>query len=469
MGRNMVRWSAALAAGVALAAAGASGAGAAGTAAARISRPACVPGAQLWLSRYTGPGNKGDRAAAETVSPGGGSVFVTGTSSQLPSGVGLGAGAIATVAYRAATGAVLWISRYNGPGNSLDTAAAMAPSPAGNRVFVAGSTTVSQGGVTSWVTVADNAVTGARLWAERYGNPGPGSGPTAVAVGPGGRTVFVTGAITEPDGSDSFATVAYRSATGARLWASRYAIPGSTVPASVTVGPGGGRVYVTGSTNGDYLTVAYDTATGARLWASRYPGLIGRAAGGAVSVAAGPGGGRVYVTGTSSGASGGLSDYATVAYDSATGARLWAEHYSSAPGPFQSRGAAVAVSPGGGKVLVTGGSDGDFATVAYDSATGAELWASRYPNPGTDGSFASAVAVSPDGDSVLITGTSFRPGGRIADFVTVAYSAATGAQQWASRYDGPGQGGGGGPAGVRASASAAFVTGTDFVTIAYCG
>jgi hypothetical protein len=418
MGRNMVRWSAALAAGVALAAAGASGAGAAGTAAARISRPACVPGAQLWLSRYTGPGNKGDRAAAETVSPGGGSVFVTGTSSQLPSGVGLGAGAIATVAYRAATGAVLWISRYNGPGNSLDTAAAMAPSPAGNRVFVAGSTTVSQGGVTSWVTVADNAVTGARLWAERYGNPGPGSGPTAVAVGPGGRTVFVTGAITEPDGSDSFATVAYRSATGARLWASRYAIPGSTVPASVTVGPGGGRV---------------------------------------------------YVTGTSSGASGGLSDYATVAYDSATGARLWAEHYSSAPGPFQSRGAAVAVSPGGGKVLVTGGSDGDFATVAYDSATGAELWASRYPNPGTDGSFASAVAVSPDGDSVLITGTSFRPGGRIADFVTVAYSAATGAQQWASRYDGPGQGGGGGPAGVRASASAAFVTGTDFVTIAYCG
>ena len=53
-------------------------------------------------------------------------------------------------------------------------------------------------------------------------------------------------------------------------------------------------------------------------------------------------------------------------------------------------------------MFVTGGSDGsgaidDYATVAYDAATGAELWAARYAGPGDGYDTGIAVDVSPDG------------------------------------------------------------------------
>ncbi len=47
------------------------------------------------------------------------------------------------------------------------------------------------------------------------------------------------------------------------------------------------------------------------------------------------------------------------------------------------------MSPDGSEVFVTGfsfgsTSGGDYATLAYDASTGAELWAKRYSGPGND-------------------------------------------------------------------------------------
>src|SRR5215475_14405928 len=284
------------------------------------------PGSQLWVARYHGPSNTGD-ASSVAVSPDGGRVFVTGVSQGSTSGLDY-----ATVAYNAATGARLWVTRYSGPGNGYDTASSVAVSPGGRTVFVTGESQGSTSGL-DYATVAYNAATGARLWVTRYNGPGDGEdGAKSVAVSPGGGVVFVTGysqGTAAASGLD-YATVAYNAATGARLWVTRYDGPGNgrDFAHALAVSPGGGTVFVTGQSKagaqGDYATVAYNAATGAQLWAALYHGpATGQDA--AFSVAVSPGGGAVYVTGASKATASGLDyEYATVAYNAATGAQRWA-------------------------------------------------------------------------------------------------------------------------------------------------
>lgn len=46
----------------------------------------------------------------------------------------------------------------------------------------------------------------------------------------------------------------------------------------------------------------------------------------------------------------------------------------------------------------------DYATVAYDAATGSQLRVSRYRGPGNGLASTSSVAASPDGRKVFVTG-----------------------------------------------------------------
>ena len=149
-------------------------------------------------------------------------------------------------------------------------------SPDGGTVFVTG---ISYGSsVVEYATVAYDAVTGAQLWARRYTGPSNGASyARAVAVSPAGSTVFVTG-ISGGSSVAEYATVAYNAVTGARLWARRYHLGGDAAAPSVAVGPGGGRLYVTGVTPNARATSPVTPpspttpATGEQLWASRYRG-----------------------------------------------------------------------------------------------------------------------------------------------------------------------------------------------------
>ena len=171
-------------------------------------------------------------------------------------------------------------------------------------MYVTGS---SFGGRTDadYATVAYRGATGQRIWVRRYNGADRIDQPAAVAAGPSGQTVFVTGfSYGRRTGAD-YATVAYRAATGAPLWARRYNGPanGFDRAFALAVSPDGRTVYVTGNSAGkgtgrDVTTVAYRAATGVRLWLKRYSGP-GRGFDGARAIAVSPGGGRVYVTGTS--------------------------------------------------------------------------------------------------------------------------------------------------------------------------
>ena len=269
------------------------------------SHSAAIPGAQLWVKRYNGPANGPDQALSAAVSPDGVRVFVTGFSH------GAGSKAdYATIAYRAGTGTRLWASRYNGPGNGTDLASSVAVSPDGDRVFVTGFSHGTKSGP-DYATIAYRAGTGTRLWVRRYNGPGNGTDRAmSVTVSRSGDRVFVTGVSHGAGSGTDYATIAYRAGTGTRLWVRRYNGPGNGTDRamSVTASPAGNRVFVTGHSTGagsglDYATIAYRAATGTRLWVQRYNGP-GNGPDGAMSVAASPAGDRVFVTGHSTGALG---------------------------------------------------------------------------------------------------------------------------------------------------------------------
>jgi outer membrane protein assembly factor BamB len=160
----------------------------------------------------------------------------------------------------------------------------------------------------------------------------------------------------------------------------------------------------------------------------------------------------------------------------APGARLWVSRFpargSSEPADTE------VVSPDGATVFVTAASSGGrprrnvFQTVAYSARTGRQRWASRYHGPGILHDQPSAIAMSQDGRTVFVTGSSHGRGDfEASDYATVACNAASGKQLWASRYHGPGQGARY-PISVEVSPGghAVYVTGeafSDYATVAY--
>jgi hypothetical protein len=380
-------------------------------------------GAVLWNRRYNGPGNDVDFANAIGVTPNGSTVIVTGASPGSKTNDDY-----ATVAYSASTGAMRWVKRYNGPGNDDDEAGALAVSPNGFRVFVTGS---SAGTSTDhdYATVAYRASTGAKLWIKRYDGPAHDFDVAeAVGVSPSGSTVFVTGGSDDAGGISDYATVAYDAATGAKRWVKRYddVEHDDDLATALGVTPDGSTLFVSGwsygSTSSDFETLAYDAATGARKWAKRYNGP-GDFFDFVRAIAVSPDGTTVFVTGWSY-TDQTNSDYATLAYDASTGARLWLKRYNGPDGAEDAPND-LGLSPDGSTVYVTGsswsGTDYDFATVAMTASTGERQWVRRYNGTGRDFDSGEALAVSPDGSAVYVTGESY--GSSSYDYATLAYSA----------------------------------------------
>jgi len=428
-------------------------------------------GALLWAARYRGNA-QGNFPSAVAASPDGAAVYVTGTTNPANSH-------FSTVAYNAATGAQRWAASFYGRGYSQPQG--MAVSPDGSRVFVTGFTTLPGGCCNDqFVTVAYDAATGARLWATRtFSIQTSSSEADEVAVSPDGATVYVAGV-----SIGGLTLVAYDAATGATRWVRSYHVPRFGQGAeSVAVIPDGSTVFLNGpflTASGQqmFATIAYTAATGTRVWART---AIGRTGGRSLAVS--PDSTKVFVTGGTN-PPGAASAFTTIGYATATGARLWAQQYRGSQANNVAN--AIAVSPDGSQVLVTGHTGGTtanspayFATVAYAAGSGKQLWASTHPQgiapaPGfTYGGI--AAGFSPDGALVFITGTA--PGFRAnsVNFTTIAYQAVTGTASWVARYRGRRDFANAMDLAVSPTGQAVFVTGyigvhdgcCDFGTVAY--
>jgi len=291
-------------------------------------------------------------------------------------------------------------------------------SPAAGRV--PSSAGVSSARPSTAVATSPQTTSGRQLWASLL----RGACCLAGAVSPDGATVFVSGMVQGRLVKNHFETVAYRGATGARLWASAYQAGGWSRPVAITVSPDGARVYLTadGIGRGQGGIVAYDARTGRQLWASRY--MPNGLAAGVSGLAVSPDGTTVYLTGRTGSAQ---SEFAVIAYAAATGKQRWLRYSTGTRGDAES----VAVSPDGKTVYATGSAGSSALTVAYGAA-GTLKWAARYKDP-YGFAAGSQIVAGPGGGAVYIAGKAANKDGHF-DVATFAYRAATGRRMWLDRH-----------------------------------
>jgi WD40 repeat protein len=444
------------------------------TASAVTARSTSVPGGtQVWLHRFGGPYISASASSVAT-NPSRTVVYVTGITTKKATGLR----DEVTVAYDAATGKQLWKARYQGTGRHPRSGGtgvpAIAVSPDGATVYVAGDRARGTGH-NDYLVLAYNAATGAQLWATSPFADASMAQYHPVAVSPDSKTVYVTGTqdFVGSAAFKSYVTVAMSAATGATVWDSQRATPphvGHTLT-SIAVSPDGSRVFIAGSSG----IICLDPANGEQLWMLIFKQAYRRLH---LSLAVSPDSSTLYVTGGSM-APGTVQHYWTAAIVAANGSKMWQATYHGPVTSSATGSTGIALSPDGSTVYVTGSAGqasglNEYATIGYDAATGHQLWQATYSTPKVDDN-AAGLAVSPDGSTVYVTGTSIAGYNTRADYATVAYNAGTGAQLWAARYAVTGAQND--AAGVVASGGNAIVTGTsgpyggpdDFATVAYQG
>ncbi len=406
------------------------------------------------IMTYNGPGNQLDQCNAITQDKSG-KVYATGVSWG-----GSSKEDYATIKF-GEDGDFLWVARYNGSGNNLDHASAIAIDNGGN-VYVTGWSRYGSGEETEEIATIKYNNNGTQMWVAKFnGNIGDChnfSHGNAIVVDNAGN-VYVTGESHQfPNAHEDYITLKY-SPSGVLLWSARYNGSGTVEDMAYSLDlDAAGNVYVTGKSCGngagyDIVTVKYNGGNGAQQWATRYngPGNSYDAASELVV----DGAGNVFVTGTSYGGSSTKLDYVTIKYNS-SGQQQWLKRFNGTANDTDvATGLDLDVY---GHAFVTGYSKTyglpstsyDYYTVKYAGFDGSVLWSNLYNGGAVDKAWDIKVVYKPCASlnprepeldipcwviDVYVTGQSAGTG-TSNDFLTIRYNEL-GVQKWANRFNGP--------------------------------
>ena len=387
-------------------------------------------GEEQWIRRYDSPGSNNDEPRSVDTDQNG-NVIVTGFSYQPSTQFDF-----ITIKYNP-SGVQQWIRSYNGE-NLYDKAFDIKADSTGN-LYVTGSSINTATGSNDVVLLKYN-ISGDLIWTKSYDGPGNLDDIPVKLVLNNLQEPVVTASsysyfFSILCGSSDYLALQY-STTGNLEIETRYDGSGLGDDESVAVCTDNkGNSYITGfsyddNSNYDYATIKYNSA-GAPLWAVRYDGGnngIDKPVSIGVDLS-----GNVYVTGTSRGSSGN-NDITTVKYNSA-GTFQWEARYN---GPANADDQASGLSvDAAGNTYITGGSDGtgsgkDYVTIKYSPA-GVQQWASRFNGPGNSNDYSNAICTDVSGNSYItgkVSGVS-----SLQDIYTVKYNTS-GVQQWAAVFNG---------------------------------
>jgi hypothetical protein len=355
----------------------------------------------LWLQRYNGPGNGSDNPSKLLIDKE--YVYVVGRSMGIETGEDY-----VTIKYDSA-GNQKWVSRYTSPGNYRDAAYGIAIDKS-NNVYVTGESRSLNGVNRECVTIKYDA-DGKQIWIKTF-TCSIWTWGTDIKTD-NKNNIFIAGRA-----CNDFLLLKYDS-NGVQQFVSFYNGPVDSDDAARCIELDyEGNIFVAGNSIGeyywDYALVKYDSM-GNELWVRRYNGpanFMDHLADMKIDSK-----GNVYVTGYSTQIGRGY-DFTTIKYNT-HGDQLWIATYHNGLNDIANE----LILDSFGNIYVTGQSDGngtnfDYATVKYDSS-GNQKWVIRYNYSPQHDDEARGIAIDNE-NNIFVTGVSYVWGN--SNSVTIKYN-----------------------------------------------
>ena len=380
---------------------------------------------EQWLARYNRPGDTSDSAHAIAIDSND-NICVTGGGWTYWEDED-----IITIKYSPDSNQPVWVATYNSPDDEDDSGYAIAIDSKDN-IYVTGSSFNIDTCQEDIITIKYSPDSNQPVWVARYNGPDDDSDASTAMAIDSDDNIYVTGYSLGSGTEWDCLTLKYSPDSNQPVWVARYNGPDNDSDNGMGIAiDSDDNIYVTGNSYDDYLTIKYSADSNQPVWVARYNN------GGGLAIAI-DSNDNIYVTGESY-SSETSADCLTLKYSPDSNQPVWVARYNG-PDNDLDEPYAIAVDSHN-NIYVTGSSNSsqtseDYLTIKYSPDSNQAVWVARYNGPG-NGVDGAAGITTDSNDNIYVTGFSYGSGTDI-DYATIKYSPDSNQPAWVARYNGPG-------------------------------